>query len=259
MEILSSINADQGLYWVMLIFLITVFAGIIKGIVGFAMPLIMITGLATFLPLEFAIIAMIIPTLLTNFQQAFRDGIKPVFIPLKRYWKYLFVTVVAILICSQLMPLLKNETLFLLMGIPIFCFTLLQIFRIKLYFFNQNQSLTEIFFGFFAGFFGGLTGTWGPPTVSFFLTQQIDRKLQLRSQGIIYLFGSIAFIVGHIHSNIFTLDAFFFSSILCIPAMFGVFIGNKFGSKLNNKTFQTVTQLLLLLASLNLITRGLGF
>ena len=146
MEILNSINAEQGLYWVMLIFLITVFAGIIKGIVGFAMPLIMITGLATFLPLEFAIIAMIIPTLLTNFQQAFRDGIKPVFIPLKRYWKYLFVTVVAILICSQLMPLLKNETLFLLMGIPIFCFTLLQIFRIKLNFFNQNQSLTEIFF-----------------------------------------------------------------------------------------------------------------
>ena len=162
MEILSSINAEQGLYWVMLIFLITVFAGIIKGIVGFAMPLIMITGLATFLPLEFAIIAMIIPTLLTNFQQAFRDGIKPVFIPLKRYWKYLFVTVVAILICSQLMPLLKNETLFLLMGIPIFCFTLLQIFRIKLNFLNQNQSLTEILFGFFAGFFWRSNWDLGP-------------------------------------------------------------------------------------------------
>ena len=249
MELLSSIYTEQGLSWVVVIFLITVFAGIIKGIVGFAMPLIMITGLATFLPLEFAIIAMVIPTLLTNFQQAFRDGITPVFIPLKRYWKYLFVTVVAILICSQLMPLLKNETLFLLMGIPIFGFTLLQIFRIKFNFFIQNQSLTEIYFGFFAGFFGGLTGTWGPPTVSFFLTQQIERKLQLRSQGIIYLFGSIAFIIGHIRSNIFTLDTFFFSSILFFPAMSGVFIGNKFGSKLNNKTFLTITQLLLLLAS----------
>ena len=259
MEIFNYLNLELNLYWIILVLSITICAGIIKGIVGFAMPLIMVTGFATFLPLDLAIIAMIIPTLVTNFQQAFRDGINPAVIPLKRFWKYLLMLCLTILISSQLMPIIPDHTLFLTMGFPILIFTLLQIFKIKLKIFNNNQTINEIFFGFFAGFFGGLTGTWGPPTVSFFLTQNLDRKLQLRSQGIIYFFGSITFIIGYTNTQLFTLSALAFSTMLLFPAILGVFIGNRLSKKIDNKRFIMLTQLLLLLASINLIRHGLGY
>ena len=67
MEIFNYSRLELNLFLMILVLSITIFAGIIKGIVGFAMPLIMLTGFATFLPLDLAIVAMIIPTLVTNF------------------------------------------------------------------------------------------------------------------------------------------------------------------------------------------------
>lgn len=41
-------------------------AGMVKGMVGFAMPMISIAGMATFLPPEIALVGLILPTLVTN-------------------------------------------------------------------------------------------------------------------------------------------------------------------------------------------------
>ncbi|MEZ5869796.1 MAG: hypothetical protein R3D46_15805 [Defluviimonas denitrificans] len=53
---------------------ITLFAGTVKGAVGFAMPMIMISGLASILPADQALAALIVPTLVTNLAQSFRQG-----------------------------------------------------------------------------------------------------------------------------------------------------------------------------------------
>ena len=52
--------------------LITLFAGFVKGTVGFAMPMVMISGLSSILPPEIALAGLILPTLLTNLYQALR-------------------------------------------------------------------------------------------------------------------------------------------------------------------------------------------
>ena len=49
----------MGLMEIILVLSITLFAGLVKGLVGFAMPLIMISGFAMFLSLELSIVAMI--------------------------------------------------------------------------------------------------------------------------------------------------------------------------------------------------------
>lgn len=53
---------------------ITLFAGFVKGTVGFAMPLILVSAFAVFLPQELALAGLILPTLLANVSQAFRQG-----------------------------------------------------------------------------------------------------------------------------------------------------------------------------------------
>ena len=45
---------------------IALLAGFVKGVVGFAMPMIMVSGFAMFLPKELALAGLILPTLVTN-------------------------------------------------------------------------------------------------------------------------------------------------------------------------------------------------
>ena len=53
-------------------FAVTLFAGFVKGAIGFAMPMLMLSAFGSFLPAELALALLILPTLLTNFAQAFR-------------------------------------------------------------------------------------------------------------------------------------------------------------------------------------------
>jgi hypothetical protein len=49
---------------------LALFAGFVKGAVGFAMPMILVSGFAVFLPQELALAGLILPTLVTNLSQA---------------------------------------------------------------------------------------------------------------------------------------------------------------------------------------------
>ena len=57
-----------------LAFAVAIVAGFIKGMVGFAMPLVLISGLTIFLPPELALAGLIFPTVATNLFQALRQG-----------------------------------------------------------------------------------------------------------------------------------------------------------------------------------------
>jgi uncharacterized membrane protein YfcA len=58
----------------LLIFITAVLAGMVKGIVGFAMPMIFITGMTVFISPDLALGILILPTLVTNGWQAGRQG-----------------------------------------------------------------------------------------------------------------------------------------------------------------------------------------
>jgi len=72
MEIILS---TYGVWALALATLIALAAGAIKGVVGFAMPTIMISGLASFMSPDLALAGLILPTLVTNGMQALRQGV----------------------------------------------------------------------------------------------------------------------------------------------------------------------------------------
>ena len=53
---------------------VTLVASVVKGAVGFALPIIMVSGLALFLPAPVALAMLILPTLSGNLWQALRQG-----------------------------------------------------------------------------------------------------------------------------------------------------------------------------------------
>ena len=71
---LESQGFPLGFGWALAV---TLFAGFVKGAVGFAMPMILVSAFAILLPQHLALAGLILPTLVTHLSQALRQGTGP--------------------------------------------------------------------------------------------------------------------------------------------------------------------------------------
>ncbi|MCV6825900.1 MULTISPECIES: sulfite exporter TauE/SafE family protein [Halocynthiibacter] len=237
--------------------LITVIAGFVKGATGFAMPMIMISGLASILSAEAALAALILPTVVTNAAQALRQGFGSALESAKKYRLYLGLVLVFILGSAQLVSILPQKLLFILIGAPITLFSVTQIMGWTLQIRPEHKRRAEIIIGSFAGFVGGLSGVWGPPTVAYLTALNTEKREQIRIQGVIYGLGAVALLLAHIKSGVFNADSAPFSALMLVPAMIGMWVGVKVQDRLDQAKFKKVTLFVLMIAGLNLVRRGL--
>lgn len=236
--------------------LIAFAAGTIKGVVGFAMPTIMISGLASFMAPELALAGLILPTLVTNAMQALRQGFGAALASIKKFRVFLGVGLVMLLCSAQLVRILPVNWLFLGIGAPITIFTLSQLSGWKPATIARSASV-EACVGALAGFVGGLSGVWGPPTVAYLTAINTPKQEHLRIQGTIYGLGATALFFAHLQSGVIRAETLPLSIWLVVPAVVGIWIGFKVQDRINQQMFRRLTLWVLLLAGLNLIRRGL--
>ncbi|MEM6635981.1 MAG: sulfite exporter TauE/SafE family protein [Pseudomonadota bacterium] len=237
---------------------ITLVAGFVKGSVGFAMPMIMISGLASFLPAELAIAALIIPTLFSNLWQALRQGWRAALEGARRFRLYLGLVLIFIAFGAQLVPLLRQEVLFLALGLPVTVLAAVQLAGLRLRLSRHNQWKGEIGVGVFAGTLGGLSGVWGPPTVLFLTALEVPKTEAIRVQGVVYSLGAVALTVAHLNSGLLTRETTALSFAMAVPAGIGMALGILLQDTLNQERFRQITLIVLTLAGLNLVRRGLA-
>ncbi|MEM8663845.1 MAG: sulfite exporter TauE/SafE family protein [Pseudomonadota bacterium] len=236
---------------------VTVIAGFVKGTVGFAMPMIMISGLGSLLPAETAIAALIIPTLVTNAFQAFRGGRIAVWQSAKRHKRYVAIVLVMILFSAQLVAILPQWALFLILGVPVVVFAAIQLAGIHFTIPPERRLAADIGIGGTAGFFGGLSGVWGPPTVLYLTALDTPKAEQMRVQGIVYGMGAVMLTLAHINSGVFNMTSAPLSVLLLAPALVGMALGTRVSDRLDQQKFRKATLVVLVFAGLNLIRRGL--
>lgn len=240
------------------VFAVAVFAGIVKGVVGFAMPMILLSGLSSFISPEIAISALIIPTLLTNSWQALRQGGRAAVDSVHKYWRFLLSGGVFLVCTAQLVPHVDTSLLLMALGIVIAIFAAVQLFGWQPRIDNPSARF-EMFVGSFSGLIGGFSGIWGPPTVVYLTAMNTQKRDHIRIQGVIYGLGAVALALAHIGSGVLNTQTAPFSAILVLPAMVGLMIGFAIQDRINQVVFKRATLLVLLIAGLNLARRGLGF
>lgn len=236
---------------------VAVLAGVIKGVVGFAMPMVMISGLATVLPPELALAVLILPTMATNVWQALRNGVAEAVASARVHWRYLLVLWVMILFSAQLINVFSDTVVLLILGIPVTLFAVLQLIGWRLRFPASARRRVEVAIASFAGFIGGLSGVWGPPTVAYLTALETPKVEQVRVQGIVYGSGAVMLMGAHIQSGILNLQTAPISAAMLLPALAGLAIGFRIQDRLDQEKFRTATLLVLIVAGLNLIRRAL--
>lgn len=237
-------------------FAVALVAGTVKGLVGFAMPMILISGLSMFMSPELALAGLILPTLVTNGMQALRQGLGAALQSMKRFRLFLLVGLVFLLTSAQLVRVLPQDVMLLIIGVPVSLFALTQLMGRQLTL-SKPTRRSEALVGGFAGLIGGMSGIWGPPTVAYLTALGTEKSEQIRVQGVIYGMGAVALLFGHVASGVMRAETAPFSVALILPAVLGMWIGGRLHDRIDQVAFRRVTLIVLLVAGLNLLRRAL--
>lgn len=236
---------------------VTLFAGVVKGAVGFAMPMIMISGIASFLPAEQALAALIVPTLATNLAQALRQGAAAARDSVRDYRRLLITFCVVILAAAQAVPFIPQAGLLLALGGPVVLFALSQLAGWQVRFDAHDRGRAELLTGIVAGLFGGISGVWGPPLIALLISLDVDKRDSVRVQGVVYLVGAVMLLVAHLGSGVLNAATLPLSALLTVPAMAGLSLGFAIQDRLDAARFRRWTLVVLAITGLNLVRRAM--
>ena len=231
-------------------------AGFVKGAVGFAMPLVMVSGMSAFLDPLLAIAGLILPVVVSNALQTFRTGWRPALSAVSEHRRYVATVCVAIALFAQLVPRIGSATLLLILGVPVTILSAVQLAGWHVSVAPRRRRAVEWAAGLVSGALGGLAGTWGPTTVLYLLAIDTPKARQMVVQGVIYGMGSVVLLGAHLASGVLNRDTAPFSAALLAPALLGLWAGFRLGDRLDQARFRQITLVVLMVAGLNLVRRG---
>ncbi|SEK36843.1 sulfite exporter TauE/SafE family protein [Roseivivax marinus] len=234
---------------------IALLSGIVKGMVGFAMPMIMISGMSSVLTPDLALAGLILPTLVSNGMQALRQGPRAAWHSVVHFRVFLIVGAVMLLLSAQLVAVMPTRVLFALIGGPIVLFAAAQLLgwngRLP-----GHGRVAEVVIAAFAGFIGGFSGVWGPPTVAYLTMLGTEKAEQMRVQGVIYGLGAVMLTAAHVGSGVLNGTTVWLSLALLPAAVIGMWLGGRAQDRIDQRAFRRATLAVLLIAGLNLLRRA---
>lgn len=239
--------------------LIMLLGGFVKGAVGFALPMIAISGLGSFLSAQEAVAILILPTLLSNFWQTFRQGRLAAGQTARNFWKLNALMGASIVVVAQFLPDIPSEVMFVFLGLVVVTAAGLQLagWRPVIPPGAKPRLRAEIVTGLVAGIAGGLSGVWGPPILLFLLALDTPKTEMVRAQGVAFLIGSVLLVGAHLASGILDGRTLPMSVLMCLPAMAGMWLGLAVQDRTDQVRFRRMTLAVLCVAGLNLLRRGI--
>ncbi len=245
--------------WVLALALaITAFAGFVKGAVGFAMPMIMVSAFGSFLPAEVGLALLILPTVATNVAQAFRQGWRAAWASVVKYRLHIGMVVLFIPISAQLVRFIPQGWMYGLLGVPITAFAVLQLAGRSLAIAIRHRARAESGLGVIGGLYGGISGIWGPPLIVYLLSTGAGKQETVRVQGVVFMIGAVVLLGSHLTSGVLNAQTLPLSAMMVVPAMAGMWLGFGLHDRLDAVRFRRWTLILLALTGLNLLRRALA-
>ena len=221
---------------VIVIILAVMAGGLIKGTIGFGMPMVALPLIAFAVPVTTAMILLCAPIFLTNFLQIkFKQGISSYrFLPM-----FLFL-VVGLIIGARLILEVNLNTITQIIAILIIFAAVINCFGFKINnnINKKNERIITSFIGFGSGILGGLSTVYGPPMLAYLVAVDLPKEKFVRTVSTMYFIGSFPLYGSLIYYGFATKQDLIMSLLLIIPALIAQQIGTKIRDKINQKQFR---------------------
>ena len=238
---------------VIIIILAVIAGGVVKGTIGFGMPMVALPIIAFAVPVTTAMILLCAPIFLTNFLQIkFRQGVSNYrFLPM-----FLFL-VLGLVIGARLILEIDLNTITQIISILIIFAAVVNCFGFKI---NKNvdknkEKVITSFIGFGSGILGGLSTVYGPPMLAYLVAVDLPKESFVRTVSTMYFIGSFPLYGSLIYYGFATKEDLIMSILLIIPAYIGQQIGTKIRDKINQKQFRNCILITLVILGVMLFAK----
>ena len=239
---------------IIIIILAVLAGGLVKGTLGFGMPMVALPIIAFIIPPTTAMILLCAPIFLTNFLQIkFRQGVSSY-----RFLPMFLSLIIGLIIGARLILEIDVNTITQIIAVSIIFAALVNCFGIKIKNINKNHENTiTSLIGFGSGILGGLSTFYGPPMLAYLVAVDLPKEKFVRTVSTMYFIGSFPLYGSLIYYGFATKEDLIFSLILIIPAFIAQQVGTKIRDKFNQKQFRICILITLIILGLSLLVKTL--
>ncbi len=231
-------------------------AGLIKGITGFAFPMIMFSGMSLFFDPADAVACLVLPLLAVNLIQSLQFGYRAAVREARASFLLAAALCICIALAAPLVTVLSPSALFAVLGPTITLVALIQLAGWRFTLPPRLHKTGAAVTGVAAGICGGFAGVWAPLIVLYLLALNIGRQRHILIQGVTYTAGSLVLIAAHFRTGVISPESLGLSGALIVPSLLGLGAGTWLLGRINRQRFVTVTLCVLVAAGMNLIWRA---
>jgi uncharacterized membrane protein YfcA len=244
---------SHGIPELLLVFLIVAGAATVKGATGFGFPLISVPLLAIFMTPRVAVPVVAIPTMLSNVMMFSRGGVGGTIGPYLIMLAALVVgTVGGALVITSLDPRLLS----VLVGSVTLLYVVATAFRLTLRISPQTGRRAGPVLGLIAGVLGGATGIFAPLVASYLHMLRLAKREFVFWITVMFFVSNVAQIASYSHLGLYGGPVLRTALFACLPMVLGTLAGIRIQNWLRPEVFNRVVLVIVFLASLNLLARG---
>ena len=212
------------------------FAGFIKGVVGFGFPIIALIVLTLSIGLLEALAIIIVPTLVTNIWQAM-DGpyLRDI---LRRMWLYFALAMTGILVASRFLTLVNVDWLTGLLGSVLFFFAVSQLLNFHIVVPPDRERPLSVVLGFFNGLLTGFTGSFMVPSVLYMRALGFGKDMLVQAMGTFFALSTLMLAVSLGSNELLDGQQALASTIALIPSFAGIYVGRWTRDQVDEERFQ---------------------
>jgi len=230
-------------------------AGLIKGLIGFGLPLVAVSLLSSLLDVSLSLALIILPIVFTNFWQGLTGGRAKA--ALHRFWGLLITLTLGIWAGSRVVAAVKPDAVLLILGCVVILYCLLELMAFRIVVPPRYERSSGLAAGLVGGLIGGLTTSYGPFLAAYMSALKMPKDDFVGSAGVIWFWASLSLLVAYGTADILTPARALLSAGCVPPALLGMHLGSLARRRLNEELFRRLLLIALIVAGLNLLRRGL--
>jgi uncharacterized membrane protein YfcA len=231
------------------------FAAFVKGATGLGFPLIATPTVALLLDIRTAVTILILPNLLMDVTQVFRDGFP--YAVLRRFKSMVGLTIVGVFLGTAVLVRTPLWILNLCLGIMVLIFVGSNMLKFDFTISPAAEKILSPIFGFISGFLNGMTNAAGPTLAIYFYSLKLEKRDFVKAVATIFVITKATQLIAVSTWNLFNWNTITLSIQVVLFTLLGFFAGLKTQDRVNQKTFSRGLLVLLSIVGVILITRAL--
>lgn len=233
--------------------LIFIAAGLVKGITGMGLPTVAMGLLSILIPLPVAAALLVIPSLVTNVWQLFSG---PSLIEmLKRLWLMMLFIMLGTIGGAALLMSIDPSWSSLGLGIALIFYAGYALLSPVFIVHRKAEKWLSPVIGGITGLVTGATGVFVMPAVPYLQSLNFSKDELIQALGLSFTISTIALAIGLFMHGAFHFEQLSLSAFAIVPALIGMWVGQKIRTTISPKRFRQFFLLFLVILGLELVLR----